>query len=251
VGSLGHVPVPPRGVGPSPWWLRLGGRRSRGGEDAWNLRRAKTVVKLLALAPRHRLQREQVPVAHSRPGDRRDDVLSLCAAEPVWIDAEVFRDEAVAALRSRDAERAPAAPALFGGQLVWALPTPDASSRPARGCGSRCPHRGFRVDEPEFGAGPPAPARRRGPPALAAPSRARRGPPALVGATAGARRRRPGGGRARRSRARRAGQPRTPTPARPAPCIRRRSRRPRGGQAAGTCRSRARPRSRRCRPVRR
>jgi DNA-binding SARP family transcriptional activator len=29
-------------------------------DDAWRLRRARTLVKLLTLAPRHRLHREQV-----------------------------------------------------------------------------------------------------------------------------------------------------------------------------------------------
>jgi DNA-binding SARP family transcriptional activator len=117
------------------------------------------VVKHLALAPRHRLHRERVIVVlwpardpaaaennlhqvlhvarRQLAGGRQlrldDEVLSLCAAEPVWIDAEVFRDEAVAALRSHDPERAQAALALFGGQLLWAQPTPVASSRPARG----------------------------------------------------------------------------------------------------------------------
>jgi DNA-binding SARP family transcriptional activator len=99
-------------------------------EGAWRLRKAKTLVKLLALAPGHRLHREQViavlwpdraPEAAANnlhqvlhvarrqldggAGGRRSlrlehDVLSLCAEEELWIDAEAFRAEAVAALRA-------------------------------------------------------------------------------------------------------------------------------------------------------
>jgi DNA-binding SARP family transcriptional activator len=45
-------------------WLFCGFRISVGprsiGEDAWRLRKAKAMVKLLALAPEHRLHRERV-----------------------------------------------------------------------------------------------------------------------------------------------------------------------------------------------
>jgi predicted ATPase len=117
-------------------------------DGAWRLRKAKTLVKLLALAPGHRLHREQViavlwperaPEAAANnlhqvlhvarrqldggAGGRRclrleDDVLSLCADEELWIDAEAFRREAVAALRTRDAERAAAALELYPGPLL-------------------------------------------------------------------------------------------------------------------------------------
>ena len=117
-------------------------------EGAWRLRKAKTLVKLLALAPGHRLHREQViavlwpdraPEAAANnlhqvlhvarrqldggAGGRRclrleHDVLSLCAEEELWIDAEAFRGEAVAALRTRDPERAAAALELYPGPLL-------------------------------------------------------------------------------------------------------------------------------------
>jgi predicted ATPase len=117
-------------------------------ESAWRLRKARTLVKLLALAPGHRLHREQViavlwpdrpPAAAANNlhqvlhvarrqldgGDtgRRclrleDDVLSLSAEEQLWIDAEAFRGEAVAALRSGDAQQAGAALELYTGTLL-------------------------------------------------------------------------------------------------------------------------------------
>ena len=104
-------------------------------EGAWRLRKAKTLVKLLALAPGHRLHREQViavlwpdraPEAAANnlhqvlhvarrqldggAGGRRclrleHDVLSLCAEEELWIDAEAFRREAM----PRSAPRIPSA----------------------------------------------------------------------------------------------------------------------------------------------
>ncbi len=117
-------------------------------DGSWRLRKAKTLVKLLVLAPQHRLHREQVigrlwpdrdpsaaannlhQVLHvarrqlSGAGDagRRlrleDDVLSLSSDEPIWIDAEAFRDQAAAALRSGDPQAARAALELYRGELL-------------------------------------------------------------------------------------------------------------------------------------
>ena len=117
-------------------------------EGAWRLRKAKTLVKLLALAPGHRLHREQViavlwpdraPEAAANnlhqvlhvarrqldggAGGRRclrleHDVLSLCAEEELWIDAEAFRREAMTALRTQDPERAASALELYRGPLL-------------------------------------------------------------------------------------------------------------------------------------
>jgi predicted ATPase len=129
-------------------------------EGAWRLRKAKTLVKLLALAPGHRLHREQViavlwpdrareaaannlhQVLHvarrqldGGAGGRRclrleHDVLSLCAEEELWIDAEAFRREALSALRARDPERAASVLELYPGPLLpeelyeaWTEPT--------------------------------------------------------------------------------------------------------------------------------
>ena len=117
-------------------------------DRAWRLRKAKTLVKLLVLAPQHRLHREQVigvlwpdraPAAAANNlhqvlhvarrqlagGDAAggrlrldDDVLTLCSDEPLWIDVEAFRDQAVAALRSGDPAAARSALELYRGQLL-------------------------------------------------------------------------------------------------------------------------------------
>ena len=59
-----------------------------------------------------------------------DDVLRLCPDEPPWIDAEAFRERAVAALRAGDPEPAGEALALYVGELLpedlyeeWTEPT--------------------------------------------------------------------------------------------------------------------------------
>jgi predicted ATPase len=113
-------------------------------DASWRLRKARTLLKLLALAPGHRLHREQaievlwpdrppaaaannlhqvVHVARRRLGDAErlrleDDVLRLCPDEPPWIDAEAFRERAAAALRSGDAEQARDALGLDVGPLL-------------------------------------------------------------------------------------------------------------------------------------
>jgi predicted ATPase len=109
-------------------------------DDGWRLRKAKALVKLLALAPGHRLHREQVmgvlwpdrdhaaaannlhQVVHAarrqlgRDSVRLDDdVLGLRA---VSVDALAFRDAAAAALREGDAQRAETALALYRGPLL-------------------------------------------------------------------------------------------------------------------------------------
>ena len=120
----------------------------RAPDAAWRLRKAKTLVKLLALAPGHRLHREQVMAvlwpgrpppaaannlhqvlhvarAHLDAGSEgrrclhlEDDVLSLRSAAPIWIDVEAFRSEALTALRTGDRERARTALALHRGPLL-------------------------------------------------------------------------------------------------------------------------------------
>ena len=202
-------------------------------EGAWRLRKAKTLVKLLALAPGHRLHREQViavlwpdraPEAAANnlhqvlhvarrqldggSGGRRclrleHDVLSLCAEEELWIDAEAFRGEAVAALRAGDPERAAAALELYPGPLLpeelyeaWTEPTraelgglrdelaslaAGVVARPGDG-GERTPRqppgRAHDLRRPREGAGrarPPAAAGTAGHARRARPGPARRG----------------------------------------------------------------------------
>ena len=66
-GQIPHDPQPQRGAGEVSEAVRirlLGGFEvSVGtriiGEDEWRLRKVRSLVKLLALTPRHRLQREQ------------------------------------------------------------------------------------------------------------------------------------------------------------------------------------------------
>jgi DNA-binding SARP family transcriptional activator len=131
-------------------------------EGGWRLRKAKTLVKLLALAPGRRLHREQAiaalwpdraPAAAASnlqqvlhvargqlDGSRKkrgflrldDDVLSLPGGERLWIDVEAFRREAVAALRSGEPQRAAAALELYTGPL---LPEDrhESWTEPARG----------------------------------------------------------------------------------------------------------------------
>ena len=116
-------------------------------EGTWRLRKARTLVKLLALAPGQRLHREQViellwpnrapaaaannlhqalHVARRQLGggsDRRrlrleHDTLTLGGETRPWIDVEAFRSEGGAALRSGDARHARAALELYGGPLL-------------------------------------------------------------------------------------------------------------------------------------
>ncbi|HEY2258083.1 MAG TPA: hypothetical protein VGH45_00145, partial [Solirubrobacteraceae bacterium] len=117
-------------------------------DKGWRLRKAKTLVKMLALAEGHRLHREQAiavlwpdraPAAAANnlhqvlhvarrqlnggdgaPSCLRldDDVLSLGSETRLWIDVDAFRHEAVAALRRGDGSRAQAALELYRGTLL-------------------------------------------------------------------------------------------------------------------------------------
>ena len=116
-----------------------------GSEGAWRLRKARSLVKLLALAPGHRLHREQVMEAlwpelgmHKASNNLhqilhaarrvfetsalargsaaastsgylllRDEHLALCPDSPLWVDVEAFEQAAATALH------APLEPAAF------------------------------------------------------------------------------------------------------------------------------------------
>lgn len=111
MGPLGHVPVPPAEVQVHllcGFALQVDGRAVALHVARWQL-------------------------AGGRQLRLDDDVLSPCAAEPVWIEAEAFRDEAVAALHSRDPGARPGGARALWGQLIWAEPSLVASSRSARG----------------------------------------------------------------------------------------------------------------------
>jgi len=135
-------------------WL-LGGFRVRAGSReidpaAWRLRKAKSLVKLLALTSGHRLHREQVmetlwphldPAAASNnlrkvlhivrrtlePGAAgesgrycrvQDDVISLAATGGAWVDVDAFAAAAGEARRRGDAPAYQAALDLYAGDLL-------------------------------------------------------------------------------------------------------------------------------------
>src|SRR5215212_1911407 len=107
---------------------------SRNIEDSqWRLRKAASLVKLLALSPGHHLHREQAmdllwpdlgkkaasnnlrqvlhgarrtltaaPSMGSRYLASADESLGLCRGGSLWVDVEAFEEAAVMARRSRD-----------------------------------------------------------------------------------------------------------------------------------------------------
>jgi predicted ATPase/DNA-binding SARP family transcriptional activator len=136
-------------------WLLGGFQAVIGGqtvpEGAWRLTKAKSLVKLLALAPGRRMHRDQVldllwadldPEAAannlrqalywarralsvpqgSSPGssylDLNRDVLHLCPEAPLWIDVDAFEAAAQAARWSQEVQDYRAALALYRGELL-------------------------------------------------------------------------------------------------------------------------------------
>src|SRR3712207_6006147 len=125
--------------------VRVGERALR--EDEWRLKKAASLIKLLALAPRHRLHREQVIDAlwpnlgmsaasnnlrQTLHSARRildpsvgvdylasqDDSLVLCPGSPLWVDVEAFEEATRAARRSEDPAGYEAALDLYTGELL-------------------------------------------------------------------------------------------------------------------------------------
>jgi predicted ATPase/DNA-binding SARP family transcriptional activator len=114
-------------------------------DELWRLRRAKTLVKLLALSPERRLHREQVVEVLWPDGDPagnslhqvlytarralgavdgepvrlalRDDVVTL-TGDRVWVDVDEFEERAAAARRSPTVESYRAALDVYGGELL-------------------------------------------------------------------------------------------------------------------------------------
>jgi predicted ATPase/DNA-binding SARP family transcriptional activator/DNA-binding CsgD family transcriptional regulator len=122
------------------------GQRTIGG-DAWRLRKAAALVKLLALAPGHRMHREQAitllwhdsgrkagsnnlrKTLHDarrslHPGDgsrylvSEDESLVLCPKSELWVDVDAFEEAAAAARRSQDPAAYRAAIDLWTGELL-------------------------------------------------------------------------------------------------------------------------------------
>jgi predicted ATPase/DNA-binding SARP family transcriptional activator/DNA-binding CsgD family transcriptional regulator len=124
------------------------GERNIEGKE-WRLRKAATLLKLLALAPNHRLHREQAmetlwpelgaraasnnlgvtlhgarrtlepdPAISSIYLSLRDEQLALCPGGRLWVDVEVFKEAATTARRSRDPAAYRAAIELYAGELL-------------------------------------------------------------------------------------------------------------------------------------
>jgi predicted ATPase/DNA-binding SARP family transcriptional activator/DNA-binding CsgD family transcriptional regulator len=116
-------------------------------ENAWRLKNAAALVKLLALAPGHRLHREQVmdllwpnsdrnaasnslrrvlhsarraldPIEGSRYLASKDDSLVLCSGSSLWVDLEAFEEAGATARRGRDPAAYRAALDLYVGELL-------------------------------------------------------------------------------------------------------------------------------------
>jgi predicted ATPase/DNA-binding SARP family transcriptional activator len=115
--------------------------------DAWRLRKAASLLKLLALAPGHRLHREQAmdllwpgsgrkaasnnlrqtlhatrrildPAVGSRYLASEDESLVLCSGGSLWVDVDAFEEAVAAARRSRDPAAFRAAIDLYSGELL-------------------------------------------------------------------------------------------------------------------------------------
>jgi predicted ATPase/DNA-binding SARP family transcriptional activator/DNA-binding CsgD family transcriptional regulator len=137
-------------------WLLGGFRVSVGsrsiGEEEWRLRKAGSLVKLLALAPGHRLHREQAmellwpgldpqaaannlhhalhvarrflepaaadTTAACRHLHLRHGWFALCPEGPVWVDVEAFEEAAATARHAREPAAYRAAIALYAGELL-------------------------------------------------------------------------------------------------------------------------------------
>ena len=134
-------------------WLLGGFRVSVGsrtiGDDEWRLKKAGSLVKLLALAPHHRLHREQVmdllwpdleadaatnnlhrtlhfarrtleppPTTAYRYLRLREGMISLSPDGPLWVDVEAFEDAASTARRGREPAAYRAAIDLYAGELL-------------------------------------------------------------------------------------------------------------------------------------
>ena len=118
-------------------------------EGEWPSRKAASLVKLLSLAPSHRVHRERMmdllwpdlgpkaaannlyqalhvarralaptPAASSHYLRLRSGQLELCPEVPLWVDAEVFEEGATEAGRAREPAAYRAAVELYAGQLL-------------------------------------------------------------------------------------------------------------------------------------
>jgi len=127
------------------FWVSVGSQTIE--QDQWRLRKAASLVKLLAIAPGHRIHREQVmnllwpdlgrkaasnnlrPVLHAArkildpaTGSRylasQDESLVLCPGGQLWVDVEAFAESGFSARRSQDPAAYRAAIELYAGELL-------------------------------------------------------------------------------------------------------------------------------------
>jgi predicted ATPase/DNA-binding SARP family transcriptional activator/DNA-binding CsgD family transcriptional regulator len=156
-----RAPPIPQGGGASETlriWLLGGfrvsvGSQSIGGKE-WHLRKAQSLLKVLALSPGHRLHREQAmellwsdldqeaalnnlhyalyvarhtlepsALASSSAGTSRylrlrGEQLTLCPDSPLWVDVEAFEEAAVTARRALEPAAYRAAIDLYSGELL-------------------------------------------------------------------------------------------------------------------------------------
>jgi predicted ATPase/DNA-binding SARP family transcriptional activator/DNA-binding CsgD family transcriptional regulator len=135
-------------------WLLGGFRSSIGarviGAERWRLAKAATLIKLLALAPRHRLHRERVMyilwpdldakratnnlhrTLHFARGvlenaatdvgmnylSLHGDLIELCPDGPIWVDVEAFENAARVALMGEEPAAFRVAISLYTGELL-------------------------------------------------------------------------------------------------------------------------------------
>src|SRR4028119_293272 len=115
------------------------------GEDGWRLRKAASLVKLLALAPGHRLHRERVmdllwPDLAAKAASNnlrqalhvarrtlepasgclvlRDEQLALCTEGDLWVNVGAIQEAALEARRTRESGACQAALNLYAGDLL-------------------------------------------------------------------------------------------------------------------------------------
>jgi DNA-binding SARP family transcriptional activator len=129
--------------------LRIAARSGAIGEAGWRLRKARSLVELLALAPGHRLHRDLVtdllwpdldppaarnnlkqalwvarrklaapPLGAARCLRLEDNLLALRPAQPLWVDVAAFEAAAAVARRTRDPAAYHTALALCSGDLL-------------------------------------------------------------------------------------------------------------------------------------
>src|SRR5215212_5945181 len=152
-------------------WLLGGFRVSVGAltleESAWRLRKAASLVKLLALAPGHPLHRERAmdllwpehgkraaannlsQALHAarralRPDDAKaasgylasqGEQLVLCPGGELWLDVDAFEEAAATARRSREPAAYRAALNLYAGELLPRDPYEEWAEVPREGLG--------------------------------------------------------------------------------------------------------------------